>query len=53
MNANDHSCEGMDYPALNAFTVQFHPEACSGPKDAGYLFSRFRDMMEGNAYAQR
>ena len=53
VNANDHSCEGMDYPALNAFTVQFHPEACSGPKDAGYLFSRFMDMMEGNAYAQR
>ena len=53
VNANDGSCEGMDYPSLNAFTVQFHPEACSGPKDAGYLFSRFMDLMEGNAYAQR
>ena len=53
VNANDQSCEGMDYPALNAFTVQFHPEACSGPKDAGFLFSRFISMMEGNAHAQR
>ena len=41
VNANDGTCEGMDYPALNAFTVQFHPEACSGPKDTGFLFQRF------------
>ena len=24
-----------------AFTVQFHPEACSGPRDTGFLFDRF------------
>ena len=28
------------------FSVQFHPEACSGPRDAGFLFDRFISMME-------
>ena len=32
----------------NIFTVQFHPEACPGPQDSGYLFDRFMDMMGGN-----
>jgi len=45
VNANDQTCEGIDYPDLNAFTVQFHPEACAGPKDTGFLFGRFLDMM--------
>ena len=45
VNANDGSCEGMVYPALNCLTVQFHPEACSGPKDTGFLFDRFMEMM--------
>ena len=47
VNANDGSCEGMDYPSLRAFTVQFHPEACAGPKDTGFLFDRFISLMEG------
>ncbi|MBR5111188.1 MAG: carbamoyl phosphate synthase small subunit [Clostridia bacterium] len=50
-NANDGSCEGMAYPDLNCFTVQFHPEACSGPQDTGFLFDRFLDMMGGNSHA--
>ena len=47
VNANDGSCEGMDYPGLRAFTVQFHPEACAGPKDTAFLFDRFISLMEG------
>ena len=47
LNANDGSCEGLDYPGLRAFTVQFHPEACAGPKDTGFLFDRFLRLMEG------
>lgn len=47
LNANDSSCEGMDYPGLRAFTVQFHPEACAGPKDTAFLFDRFISLMEG------
>ncbi len=46
-NANDGSCEGLEYPGLNCFTVQFHPEACSGPKDTEFLFDRFIVMMGG------
>lgn len=41
INANDGTCEGFDYPQLNAYTVQFHPEACGGPNDAAFLFDDF------------
>ncbi len=47
VNANDGSCEGIDYPDLNAFTVQFHPEASAGPHDTAFLFDRFIAMMGG------
>ena len=46
-NANDGTCEGIDYPDLRAFTVQFHPEACTGPKDTSFLFDRFVNLMKG------
>lgn len=41
INGNDGTCEGFDYPELNAYTVQFHPEACGGPQDTSFLFDRF------------
>ncbi len=47
VNANDGSCEGMAYPDLRCFTVQFHPEACPGPQDTAFLFDRFLRMMGG------
>ncbi len=47
VNANDGTCEGLDYPELSAFTVQFHPEACAGPKDTGFLFDRFIGLVKG------
>ena len=47
VNANDNTCEGVEYPDLNAFTVQFHPEACAGPLDARDLFDKFMAMMDG------
>lgn len=46
INANDGTCEGVDYPDINAFTVQFHPEACSGPNDANFLFDEFVARMK-------
>ena len=49
VNANDGTCEGVDYPELRAFTVQFHPEACAGPRDTAFLFDRFMALMEGGA----
>lgn len=47
VNANDKTVEGIDYPGADAFTVQFHPEACSGPHDTDFLFDRFCGMMGG------
>ena len=47
INANDNTCEGVEYPDLDAFTVQFHPEACAGPLDARDLFDRFIYRMDG------
>lgn len=47
VNANDNTCEGVEYPDMNAFTVQFHPEACAGPLDARDLFDKFMAMMDG------
>lgn len=47
VNANDGTCEGIDYPEKQAFSVQFHPEACSGPHDTRFIFDKFIDMMGG------
>ena len=47
VNANDGTCEGINYPDIKAFSVQFHPEACSGPRDTAFLFDRFIKLMEG------
>ncbi len=41
VNVNDGTCEGIDYGDIDAFSVQFHPEACSGPLDTSFLFDRF------------
>lgn len=46
VNVNDQTNEGLRYTGKNIFTVQFHPEACPGPRDLGYLFDKFFQMME-------
>lgn len=48
-NVNDGTNEGLAYTGKNIFTIQYHPEACPGPLDSGYLFDRFMKMMEVNA----
>ena len=48
INANDGTNEGINYPDKRAFSVQFHPEACSGPHDTRFLFDKFINMMGGN-----
>ena len=47
INANDGTCEGISYPEERAFSVQFHPEACSGPHDTSFLFDKFIRLMGG------
>ena len=46
VNVNDGTVEGLKYKNKKIFTVQFHPEACAGPKDSEVLFDRFMKMME-------
>lgn len=47
-NANDGTCEGIEYSDRPAFSVQFHPEACAGPQDTGFLFDKFIGLTEGD-----
>ena len=48
---NDGVVEGLRLldrrGAPRGFSVQYHPEAAAGPHDAGYLFDRFVELMQG------
>lgn len=46
VNANDGTAEGVVYDNMPAFSVQFHPEACGGPLDTGFLFDRFMESID-------
>jgi carbamoyl-phosphate synthase small subunit len=48
-NLNDGTLEGMRLQDIPAFSVQYHPEAAPGPRDARGLFDRFARMIEGEA----
>ncbi|NBK96958.1 MAG: carbamoyl-phosphate synthase small subunit [Erysipelotrichia bacterium] len=43
---NDKSVEGVKHETYPLFSVQYHPEASSGPEDANYLFDQFYKMIE-------
>jgi len=47
INVNDRTNEGLDYGV--SFSVQFHPEACGGPLDTGFLFDDFMKRMDTHA----
>jgi carbamoyl-phosphate synthase small subunit len=46
LNLNDKTVEGLSGVGVPFFSVQYHPEASPGPHDAGYLFARFRRLVE-------
>jgi carbamoyl-phosphate synthase small subunit len=51
VNLNDDVCEGVVAAEVQAFSVQYHPEAAPGPSDARYLFDRFAAAMAGDVTA--
>ncbi|PIA41088.1 hypothetical protein AQUCO_02300115v1 [Aquilegia coerulea] len=51
VNLNDGTCAGIAYPALNAMSIQYHPEASPGPHDSDYVFKEFTEMMKKNKHS--
>ena len=50
INVNDKTVEGIVYHGKPVFTVQFHPEANSGPRDTSFLFDKFIKMAAEGRY---
>jgi carbamoyl-phosphate synthase small subunit len=46
LNLNDNTVEGFRHRRLPVFSVQYHPEAGPGPRDAEHLFVEFVRLME-------
>lgn len=44
-NMNDGSNEGIRHKTKPFFSVQFHPEAASGPTDTEFLFDEFVNLL--------
>ncbi|WP_461532240.1 glutamine-hydrolyzing carbamoyl-phosphate synthase small subunit [Sinomicrobium sp.] len=45
VHLNDNTVAGIRIKGKNCFSVQYHPEASSGPHDASYLFDDFIRMI--------
>lgn len=41
MNLNDQTVEAVRYRSLPIFSVQYHPEASPGPRDANHILGKF------------
>lgn len=48
LNLNDQTVEGFRHRTVPAFSLQYHPEAAPGPRDANYLFDGFKRLLEEN-----
>ena len=44
-NLNDGTNEGVRHTSLPIMSVQFHPEAASGPHDTQHVFDRFAELV--------
>ncbi len=45
-NLNDNTIAGVRHKNVDAFSVQYHPEASAGPHDSSYLFNEFQTALE-------
>jgi carbamoyl-phosphate synthase small subunit len=45
VNANDDTNEGIIHKKYPFMSVQFHPEACPGPTDTGWIFDKFIEKL--------
>lgn len=52
-NLNDDTVAGLRHRELPAFSVQYHPEAASGPHDSYYLFDDFQRLIAGSKTGSR
>ncbi|MBQ3079913.1 MAG: glutamine-hydrolyzing carbamoyl-phosphate synthase small subunit [Clostridia bacterium] len=46
-NANDHTCEGIDYEGANAFSVQFRIDGLKGQIERDFFISHLIEIMGG------
>ncbi len=46
INLNDGTVAGIAHRDLPAFSVQYHPEASPGPRDANYFFDQFAKTVD-------
>jgi carbamoyl-phosphate synthase small subunit len=53
INVNDKTVEGMAHRKLPIFSVQYHPEACPGPWDTGWMFDEFIKMIKAKKSGRR
>jgi carbamoyl-phosphate synthase small subunit len=47
-NLNDNTIAGVRHRQVDAFSVQYHPEASAGPHDSSYLFDQFQVSVNSN-----
>lgn len=45
INLNDGTLEGLRHKSKPIMSLQYHPEAAAGPRDANHLFKRFHRMV--------